>query len=82
MLTTNYRDPLHETTFEPSAYVQLDDMRLGHSSCTELINQTANTLTNDALLLLFVSVQRNNIDFCIWFAVDSCVLPSCLGSQL
>ncbi|KAJ6484718.1 hypothetical protein C8R45DRAFT_999130, partial [Mycena sanguinolenta] len=68
MLTTNYRDLLNEATFKPSAYVQLDDMRLEHSSCTELINQTANTLTNDALLLLFVSVQRNNIDFCISWA--------------
>ncbi|KAJ6484734.1 hypothetical protein C8R45DRAFT_999187 [Mycena sanguinolenta] len=69
MLTTNYRDPLDAATFKPSAYVQLDDMRLEHSSCVNLINQTANTLTDDALLLLFVSVQRNNIDLCIWSAV-------------
>ncbi|KAF7343546.1 GTP-binding protein [Mycena sanguinolenta] len=69
MLTTNYRDQLNGVAFKPSAYVQLDDMRLEWSSCTELINQTANTLTDDALLLLFVSVQRNNIDLCIWWAV-------------
>ncbi|KAF7343565.1 GTP-binding protein [Mycena sanguinolenta] len=70
MLTTNYRDQLNEAEFKPSAYVQLDgDMRLEHSNCIELINETAKTLTDDALLLLFVSVQRNNIDLCIWLAV-------------
>ncbi|KAJ6484717.1 hypothetical protein C8R45DRAFT_999099 [Mycena sanguinolenta] len=69
MLTTNYRDQLNAATFKPSAYVQLDDMRLEHSSCVDLIDQTANTLTDDALLLLFVSVQRNNIDLCIRSAI-------------
>ncbi|KAJ6484733.1 GTP-binding protein [Mycena sanguinolenta] len=69
MLTTNYRDQLNAATFKPSAYVQLDDMRLEHSSCIDLISQTASTLTDDALLLLFVSVQRNNIDLCILRAV-------------
>ncbi|KAF7343552.1 GTP-binding protein [Mycena sanguinolenta] len=69
MLTMNYRDPLKDATFEPSAYVQLDDMRMEHSNCIELINETAKTLTDDALLLLFVSVQRNNIDLCIFWAV-------------
>ncbi|KAF7343620.1 GTP-binding protein [Mycena sanguinolenta] len=84
MLTKNYRDPLKDATFKPSAYVQLDggfapisrsdiliylsDMRLERSSCTDLITQTARTLTNDALLLLFVSVQRNNIDLCVRYA--------------
>ncbi|KAF7343551.1 GTP-binding protein [Mycena sanguinolenta] len=70
MLITNYRDPLNDATFKPSAYVQLDDMRLEWSSCIELINETAKTLTDDALLLLFVSVQRNNIALCIWCAVN------------
>ncbi|KAF7343579.1 GTP-binding protein [Mycena sanguinolenta] len=45
------------------------DMRQEHSNCIELINETAKILTDDALLLLFVSVQRNNIDLCIWWAV-------------
>ncbi|KAF7343590.1 GTP-binding protein [Mycena sanguinolenta] len=87
MLTMNYRDSLNDATFKPSAYVQLDggfgpisqsdmlidlpDMRQERSNCVELINETAKTLTDDALLLLFVSVQRNNIDLCIWWAVRS-----------
>ncbi|KAF7343560.1 GTP-binding protein [Mycena sanguinolenta] len=69
MLITNYRDPLNGVLFKPSAYVQLDDMRLERSTCTEVITHTANTLTDAALLLLFVSVQRNNIDLCILCAV-------------
>ncbi|KAF7343569.1 GTP-binding protein [Mycena sanguinolenta] len=69
MLTTNYRNQLNSVEFKPSAYVQLDDMRLEHSSCIELINETAKTLTDDALLLLFVSVQQNNIELCIEWAV-------------
>ncbi|KAF7343586.1 GTP-binding protein [Mycena sanguinolenta] len=71
MLITNYRDPLNSVSFKPSAYVQLDDMRLERSTCTELITHTANTLTDAALHLLFVSVQRNNIDLCIQCAVNS-----------
>ncbi|KAF7343595.1 GTP-binding protein [Mycena sanguinolenta] len=80
MLTTNYRDPLNGVVFKPSAYVQLDDMRQEHSSCTELINHTANTLTDDALLLLFVSVQRNNISLCIRLAVDRALRYGAKGS--
>ncbi|KAF7343530.1 GTP-binding protein [Mycena sanguinolenta] len=80
MLITNYIDPLKAATFKPSAYVQLDDMRLEHSSCIELINHTVNALTDDALLLLFVSVQRNNIDVCIWRAVDSAMAEEGLTS--
>ncbi|KAF7343566.1 GTP-binding protein [Mycena sanguinolenta] len=71
MLITNYRDPLNGVSFKPSAYVQLDDMRLERSTCTELITHTANTLTDAALHLLFVSVQRNNIDLCIQCALNS-----------
>ncbi|KAF7343568.1 GTP-binding protein [Mycena sanguinolenta] len=69
MLTTNYRDQLNSVEFKPSAYVRLDDMRLEQSNCIELINETAKTLNDDALLLLFVSVQRNNINLCIRWAV-------------
>ncbi|KAF7343604.1 GTP-binding protein [Mycena sanguinolenta] len=69
MLTTHYRDQLNHVAFKPSAYVQLDDMRLEHNNCIELINETAKTITDDALHLLFVSVQRNNIDLCISWAV-------------
>ncbi|KAF7343592.1 GTP-binding protein [Mycena sanguinolenta] len=82
MLTTNYRDPLNGVVFKPSAYVQLDDMRLENSSCIELINETAKTLTDDALLLLFVSVQRNNIDLCILYVVHTALDEEGLASMV
>ena len=39
------------------------------SDCKELIEKTANALTDDALRLLFVSVQQNNIDLCTYCAM-------------
>ena len=40
------------------------------------MEKTANALNNDALRLLFVSVQRNNIDLCIANAVSRLVVTS------
>jgi hypothetical protein len=44
-------------------------MRAEGSNCSELIEKTANALNSDTLKLLFVSVQQNNIDLCIYYAV-------------
>jgi hypothetical protein len=44
-------------------------MREKTSSCKELIEKTADALTDDTLRLLLVSVQQNNIDLCIHYAV-------------
>ncbi|KAJ7501552.1 hypothetical protein B0H11DRAFT_1992123 [Mycena galericulata] len=73
MLTTNYIDRLKKAMVVPSAYVRLEDMRLQESSCVELMNTTANTLNDNTLRLLFVSVQQNNIDLCIRWAVKGTV---------
>ena len=35
----------------------------------ELIEKTADSLDNDALKRLFVSVQQNNLELCIKYAV-------------
>ncbi|KAJ7026518.1 hypothetical protein C8F04DRAFT_108939 [Mycena alexandri] len=69
ILNTDFIAPLMSTKFCPSAYVRMDDMRKETSNCMDLIEKTANTLTDDMLKLLFVSVQQNNIDLCIQFAV-------------
>jgi len=69
MLKTNFIKPLEATASRPSDYVQLDDMRMEDSSCDELIKKTANVLDDDRLKLLFVSVQQNNIDVCIQYAI-------------
>ncbi|KAJ7192759.1 hypothetical protein GGX14DRAFT_506339 [Mycena pura] len=70
MLTTNFIEPLMSTQFAPSDHVRLDDMRKETSSCHELIERTANALTDDTLRLLFVSVQQNHIDLCIRYALQ------------
>ena len=46
------------------------DMRKETSNCNELIGTTINTLSDDVLRAFFVSVQQNNIDFCIRCAVQ------------
>ncbi|KAJ6533506.1 hypothetical protein B0H19DRAFT_964886 [Mycena capillaripes] len=73
ILNTDFIAPLMSTKFCPSAYVRLDDMRKETSNCMDLIEKTANALTDDTLKLLFVSVQQNNIDLCIQFAVKALV---------
>ena len=45
-------------------------MRLAANNCNELIKKTANALNDDTLKLLFVSVQQNNINICVNFAVE------------
>jgi len=69
-LNTNFIEPLMATTFRPSDHVQLDDMRNESTNCTDLIEKTANTLSDDTLKLLFVSAQQNNIGLCIQNALQ------------
>ena len=49
--------------------VRESDMQKETTDCSELIEKTANAIDDDALKLLFVSVQQNNIGLCIDFAV-------------
>jgi hypothetical protein len=46
------------------------DMREADTSCKELIEKTAATISDDALRMLFVSVQRNNIGISVKYAVQ------------
>ena len=39
-----------------------------------LIEKTASSLDNTALKMLFVSVQQNNIDLCVQYAINSYVI--------
>ena len=41
-----------------------------------LIERTASSLDNSALKMLFVSVQQNNIELCIQYAIDEYVMFS------
>ena len=41
-----------------------------------LIEKTASSLDDTALKMLFVSVQQNNIDLSVKYAIDECVTVS------
>ena len=43
-----------------------------------LIEKTASSLDNTALKMLFVSVQQNNIDLCVQYAINAYVMYSLL----
>ena len=42
----------------------------------DLIEKTASSLDDTALKLLFVSVQQNNIDLCVQYAINKYVMFS------
>ena len=43
-----------------------------------LIERTASSLDDTALKILFVSVQQNNIELCVQYAIDEYVMFSLL----
>ncbi|KZP01918.1 hypothetical protein FIBSPDRAFT_970839 [Athelia psychrophila] len=45
-------------------------MQRGNTTCSELIEATANAITDDALKGLFLSVQQSNVDLCIHYALS------------
>ena len=45
-------------------------MHKEHPDINKLIEKTASALDDNALKLLFISVQRNNIDLCIEAAIE------------
>ena len=53
----------------PHASLSHADMQKESTECSALINETANAIDDDILRLLFVSVQQNNLDLCVEFAV-------------
>ncbi|KAJ7854363.1 hypothetical protein B0H13DRAFT_2579013 [Mycena leptocephala] len=88
ILTARF-EALRQRRFAPAAHVNTQDMgEPRHSGTTQkkafaatqdecvkkLVQVTAGALTNEALQLLFVSVQRNNLDLCAFYAIRRFVL--------
>ena len=46
-------------------FSQILEMDKEENQCSELSEKTADILDNDALVNLFVSTQKNNLDLCI-----------------
>ncbi|KAJ7136964.1 hypothetical protein C8R44DRAFT_608028 [Mycena epipterygia] len=62
ILTTNFINPLMSTAFPPSDYVRLADMHMADSNCNELLEKTANALSDDRRSSLSVPVREIKID--------------------
>ncbi|KZP03859.1 hypothetical protein FIBSPDRAFT_449303 [Athelia psychrophila] len=69
-LDTFFKKPLQASKFPPTASLRLRDMQRASTTCPELIEATANAITDDALKGLFISVQQSNIDLCIHYALS------------
>ncbi|KAJ7866348.1 hypothetical protein B0H13DRAFT_1725177 [Mycena leptocephala] len=77
ILATRFK-VLQQRRFAPAAHVNTQGegpSNEGYDECVKkLVQVTAGTLTNEALQLLFVSVQRNNLDLCAIYAIRWFVL--------
>jgi hypothetical protein len=59
-----------------NTYAALDSPDIGkhQDQVKVLIEKTASSLDDTALKMLFVSVQKNNIELCVQYAVDVYVI--------
>ncbi|KAJ7932356.1 hypothetical protein B0H13DRAFT_1955024 [Mycena leptocephala] len=57
-------EPRHTGTAQKKAFTATQD-----ECVKKLVQVTADALTNEALQLLFVSVQHNNLDLCAFYAI-------------
>jgi len=73
VLDKKFQAPLRELKFPPKAYLRLEKMQKDDGNhqdqVKELIEKTADSLDDLALKMLFVSVQQNNLELCLKYAV-------------
>ncbi|KAI9433695.1 GTP-binding protein, partial [Lactarius indigo] len=69
LLKDELRAPLFEYKFPPRADVCLEGALIMLLQVKVLIEKTAESLDNLALKILFVSVQQNNLELCVKYAV-------------
>ncbi|KAF8168410.1 hypothetical protein B0H34DRAFT_793020 [Crassisporium funariophilum] len=74
-LEKKFKEPLSRYKFQPRAYVRFmaihKDDGNHQEQVGELIKQTAASIDNLALKMLFVTVQQNNLEVCIECAVNN-----------
>ena len=64
--------------FDPCAALHTPDIDKHQNQVKVLIGKTASSLDDDALKMLFVSVQKNNIELCVQYAIDMYIMFSLL----
>ncbi|KAE9383242.1 hypothetical protein BT96DRAFT_91476 [Gymnopus androsaceus JB14] len=72
-LMEHFQKPLEECLVPPKAYLSLEGMHENEGDAQkqvkDLMQKTANSLDDPSLKLLFVSIQKNNLELCIQYAV-------------
>jgi len=80
VLDKKFKQPLSSYKFKPHAYVcfeSIDEDNGDHKKQVgKLIKQTAASINNLALKMLFVTVQQNNLEVCIEYAVNKDIFKS------
>jgi len=73
-LEKKFKQPLSSYKFHPRAFVCIEAVHKDEGNhqeqVGELIKQTAASIDNLALKMLFVTVQQNNLEVCIKYAVN------------
>ncbi|THV00236.1 hypothetical protein K435DRAFT_657587 [Dendrothele bispora CBS 962.96] len=72
VLNQKFEEPLNSFQFPPKAMLYLKGMPDDgdhQKQVKELIEKTANSLHDPALKLLFVSIQQNNLELCMKYAI-------------
>jgi len=73
-LEKKFRKPLFGYRFPPRAHVCMEDLQNDdgnhQTQVKELMEKTAGSLDDLALKILFVSVQQNNLELCLRYAVE------------
>ncbi|PPQ72309.1 hypothetical protein CVT25_007814 [Psilocybe cyanescens] len=76
-LQQKFEQPLRSYQFPPRSYVRLEALDNNESDhqkqIEELIKQIAASIDDLALNMLFVTVQQNNLNICIEYAIQSIV---------
>ena len=54
-------------------FYPMTDMHKAESNCAEIVKKMAAAITNDALQVLFVSTQKNNLELCTKYAIKEWV---------
>ncbi|KII91619.1 hypothetical protein PLICRDRAFT_89891 [Plicaturopsis crispa FD-325 SS-3] len=70
---TKVEATIKATRHPPTAFVRLKNMHRPGANCGDLVEQTASSITDGRLQLLFVSVQTINIKICIEYAARQLV---------
>ncbi|KIM38961.1 hypothetical protein M413DRAFT_29553 [Hebeloma cylindrosporum] len=78
ILKERFEKPLMGYKFPPRAYVRfesIDEDDGNHQEQVgELMKQTAASINNLALKILFITVQQNNLELCVYYALNKSVL--------